>query len=335
MDPAVASMLPSFNGTLGAGFLGHFVTAILYGITSLQAFTYFKHYFRDPPLLRVLVLALWILDSVHVAFVTYTMYFYMILNFGKPAIVEQPVWSVWSMIIVSNVSNTIVRGIFGHRLWKLSRGSWLLPMIVAILSTCIICDGVYFASKGLQIDSFLGIAEFSWSLYFGLGFEVVNDFVITFAQYFYLRRFRTGVSTTDSVVSVLMLYCVNTGLLTSICALLCLITYATLPHLYLYFAFYFILSKLYVNSVLANLNARAFVVDAMALEDVDHGPFGSGQNPYQARRKQQSTPAGPSSRDRAQFSTVIDSVMITMSNLPRNSSVTLEGKAEEDRNPWT
>lgn len=56
----------------------------------------------------------------------------------------------------------------------------------------------------------------------------------------------------------------------------------------------------YVNSVLANLNARAFVVDAMALEDVDHGPFGSGQNPYQARRKQQSTPAGPSSRDRAQ-----------------------------------
>ena len=33
---------------------------------------------------------------------------------------------------------------------------------------------------------------------------------------------------------------------------------------------------------------------------------------------------------------MIDPVMITMSNLPRHSSlVTLEGKAEEDRISWT
>lgn len=65
---------------------------------------------------------------------------------------------------------------------------------------------------------------------------MVDDFVITFAQYFYLRRFRTGIrrwvgrpvhslgislcsslggdASADSVVSVLMLYCINTGLLT-------------------------------------------------------------------------------------------------------------------------
>ena len=145
--------------------------------------------------------------------------------------------------------------------------------------------------------------------------------------------------------------------------------------MYVYFAFYFMLSKrrsshvplgnaadreaVYVNSVLANLNARAIVVETMAPEAVvDRGPFGSGQNPFEKKRKQTSTAttseAGPSSRDRAQvcllpsrllplsasspyvaqFSTVIDPVMITMSNLPRHSSATL-AKVEEDRISWT
>ena len=59
-----------------------------------------------------------------------------------------------------------------------------------------------------------------------------------------------------------------------------------------------------MNSVLANLNARAFVVESMAPEAADRGPFGSGQNPFEKKRKQTSTAtssgAGPSSRDRAQ-----------------------------------
>lgn len=116
-----------------------------------------------------------------------------------------------------------------------------------------------------------------------------------------------------------------------------------------------------MNSVLANLNARAVIADAMAPEVVDRGPFGSGQNPFEKKRNPSATPTGsvvgPSSRggtqvrlvsappplrlsqaDRPshmQFSTVIDPVMVTMSNLLRNSSVTLEGKTEEDRISWT
>ncbi|KAH9840605.1 uncharacterized protein C8Q71DRAFT_415261 [Rhodofomes roseus] len=325
----------NFNSTLGAAFLGHFATAILYGITSLQAFTYFKQYFRDPPLLRLLVLVLWILDTLHAAMITYAMYFYMVINFADPLIVLRPVWSVWGMIMISNLSNIIVRGIFCHRLWRLSRKSWILPAFVATLSLYIIVDAFYFAVRGLHIDSYLEIHQFSWVLYVGFTFEVIADFVITVAQYLYLRRFRTGIRFTDSVVSVLMLYCVNTGLLTSVCALLCLITYATLPDMYVYFAFYFVLSKLYVNSVLANLNARAIIVETMAPQNVDRGPFGSGQNPLEKTHKQltssSSSGAGPSSSNgRAQFSTVIDPVIITMSNLPRQTSaLTLEGKEPE------
>ena len=62
---------------------------------------------------------------------------------------------------------------------------------------------------------------------------------------------------------------------------------------------------MYVNSVLANLNARSIVVETMAPQVVDRGPFGSGQNPFEKHRKQSTTVtsssgAGPSSHDRAQ-----------------------------------
>ena len=36
-----------------------------------------------------------VMDTVHVVFITYAMYFYMVLNFANPLIVERPVWSVF------------------------------------------------------------------------------------------------------------------------------------------------------------------------------------------------------------------------------------------------
>ncbi|TFY55126.1 hypothetical protein EVJ58_g8443 [Rhodofomes roseus] len=302
--------------------------------------------------------------------ITYAMYFYMVINFADPLIVLRPVWSVWGMIMISvgssmpaevsillsfssvtepqqyhcqgNILPSTMEACVSLSPSKtfadfpaVSRKSWILPAFVATLSLYIIVDAFYFAVRGLHINSYLEIHQFSWVLYVGFTFEVIADFVITVAQYLYLRRFRTGIRFTDSVVSVLMLYCVNTGLLTSVCALLCLITYATLPDMYVYFAFYFVLSKLYVNSVLANLNARAIIVETMAPQNVDRGPFGSGQNPLEKTHKQltssSSSGAGPSSSNgRAQFSTVIDPVIITMSNLPRQTSaLTLEGKEPE------
>lgn len=47
---------------------------------------------------------------MHVAFVTYTMYFYMILNFGKPAIVEQPVWLVIQTSLHRKIVDTMSAG---------------------------------------------------------------------------------------------------------------------------------------------------------------------------------------------------------------------------------
>jgi len=53
-----------------------------------------------------------------------------------------------------------------------------------------------------------------------------------------------------------MVYTVQTGLLTSVASLGCVIAYAISPNTYIFLAIYFPLSKLYINALLATLNAR-------------------------------------------------------------------------------
>ncbi|KAK7677728.1 hypothetical protein QCA50_019280 [Cerrena zonata] len=52
------------------------------------------------------------------------------------------------------------------------------------------------------------------------------------------------------------LYAINTGVLTSAISLTCLILYDIMPDNFIFMGFYFVLSKLYVNSFLAALNTR-------------------------------------------------------------------------------
>ncbi|KAI0740021.1 hypothetical protein C8Q76DRAFT_184168 [Earliella scabrosa] len=246
----------ALDDTLGAAFLGHVVTTFLYGITTLQAFMYYRNQYRDANILKFSVLLLWILDTAHCALITGAMYWYCITSFTNLPAVQTPIWPIPSMIIVSNVSNAIVRGIFGYRLYRLNNNGWILPLVIAVMSVFIFVDATYFAVKLFGITSYTHISRFSWGLYAGLSVEAAVDLIVAIAQCLLLRGFETGIRTTDSAIKVLMTYSVNTGLLTSLCAIGALISYATVPEKFIYFAFYFVLSKLYVNSLLATLNAR-------------------------------------------------------------------------------
>jgi len=73
---------------------------------------------------------------------------------------------------------------------------------------------------------------------------------------YFLRQSRTGFQRTDNLITTLMLYAINTGLLTSICATIAVIAFATMPVNFVWLAFFWCLGKFYVNSLLATLNSR-------------------------------------------------------------------------------
>ncbi|KAH9896020.1 hypothetical protein C8Q73DRAFT_789800 [Cubamyces lactineus] len=297
LSPGEVLSLPvQLDTTLGATFLGFASTCVLYGITSLQTWMYFNYNFKDDRTLRGSVFFLWILDTLHMLFLTITMYRYVVTDFGNIPAIVKPTWSLVAMIVVvvsplaiaskrltsileQLISNLIVRAIFGMRILRLSGGHWIVPAcIVNILSVFVLGDGTYFAVEGLRVDNMVQVHHFSWSFYAGFGAEVVADAIITISQCLLLVRMRTGLERTDSIISLMMKYSINTGLLTSVCAILVLITYSAQPTNFIYFAFYFVYSKLYVNSLLATLNARRSRLMQYALDPKPQASTGSVMN---------------------------------------------------------
>ncbi|KAF5319718.1 hypothetical protein D9619_008607 [Psilocybe cf. subviscida] len=120
---------------------------------------------------------------------------------------------------------------------------------------------IWFASRAFQLHTFDRINTASTYLYVSFAAAVAADSTVAISLCALLFHSRTGIKRTDSIVRILMAFSINTGLLTSICALACLITYAIWPKNFIFIGFYFVLSKLYVNSLLASLNARSSLIE--------------------------------------------------------------------------
>ncbi|KAF4613805.1 hypothetical protein D9613_008050 [Agrocybe pediades] len=105
----------------------------------------------------------------------------------------------------------------------------------------------------LEFEQF---SRISYLMYIALGSAVVADILIACCLCLFLSRSRTGYKSTDSIVSVLMIYSINSSVLTTVCAAACFITYTIWPKNFTFIGIYFSLSKLFFNSLLAMLNGR-------------------------------------------------------------------------------
>ncbi|KAH9979932.1 hypothetical protein BGW80DRAFT_1271421 [Lactifluus volemus] len=82
------------------------------------------------------------------------------------------------------------------------------------------------------------------------------DILNVVAMCWYLYRKRTGLTRSDTTIKTLMTYCISTGLLSSIIALMSFIFFYTAPTTLLSDALFGTVDKCHVNSLLAMLNSR-------------------------------------------------------------------------------
>ncbi|KAG6918476.1 hypothetical protein DXG01_014103 [Tephrocybe rancida] len=101
----------------------------------------------------------------------------------------------------------------------------------------------------------------SWVIYTSFAWPAVIDLVIAIAMCYYLFRSKSGFSGTNSKIIMIIRMILISGFLTSACSLTALICYATMPNTLVFLGIEFLLTKLYINSFLAMLNARQTVQD--------------------------------------------------------------------------
>ncbi|PCH42538.1 hypothetical protein WOLCODRAFT_163869 [Wolfiporia cocos MD-104 SS10] len=248
----------SLSPTLGATYIGTIFAAILFGVTNVQTYMYYKRNSSDSLLLRNLVFFLWILDGLHQAFITHAFYTYAVTDFSDPLALLAPEWSVMAHVFVASTSDAIVRGLFCQRVYKLSGRNWLITVVIAIATLVVLGSSWAFAIKGLSLPDYFDLSGITWFVYTSLISSVVADLLIASSLCILLSRRRSSFTRSNSVIRLLMIYAINTGALTTICAAICLIIYATMPATskFAFIAIYFVLPKLLLNSLLGTLNAR-------------------------------------------------------------------------------
>ncbi|KAI0788188.1 hypothetical protein C8Q74DRAFT_663961 [Fomes fomentarius] len=126
------------------------------------------------------------------------------------------------------------------------------------------------------IPTFAGFKHVTWLVSTGSTMAVSADLLLTVTLIHLLRRSRTGMKSTDSMLEVMILYSINTGLLTGILNLLSLFFAFICPGDLIYIGIGIPCVKLYANTLLAALNSRKSLKDKCAGLFVEVSPFGDG-----------------------------------------------------------
>ncbi|KAN0141827.1 hypothetical protein V8E53_000289 [Lactarius tabidus] len=260
----LGSPVVDIRNSFGAAFIGLLVSTALLGLTAAQTWIYYRNYGeRDSKPLKYFIAFVTVLDAIHTYLCTYLVYWYLVLNFGNVESLEYGMWALDSQVPVGLIVNAAVQLYYARRVYALSQ-SLICPIIIAVLVVVVVALGVLFTERGVVLNRFSSIHSLNWDLCAGMTTSAVADLLIAALMCWHLFRKRTGFARTDSIIKTLMAYSVNSGLVTAILAGTMVITFSVSPSSLIYMAVNWVMSKCYVNSLLAMLNSRDYLRDRSA-----------------------------------------------------------------------
>jgi hypothetical protein len=255
----LGNVIPTISNTIGAVIVGWGVSSLLFGILCIQVTAYYMRYTNDSSYYKILVLSLWVLEALHQAFVGHIAWYYIVDNAGSLLVLlNPPIWTLCVQILLGAIVGLIVKTCFGLRVWKFSRGNYLVTGLILGMALAQFVMAVLFTIRSfhLRVGQANQIKTLATT---ALALGVATDILTAAALSYFLHKMRTGYKKSDTLINRLIIYSVNTGTLTSVFSVAVLVAYNTMPDNLIFIALYFTLSKLYANSCLATLNTRRFV----------------------------------------------------------------------------
>ncbi|CAL1703632.1 unnamed protein product [Somion occarium] len=244
-----------------------------------QAYVYMLNCKGDGPLLKSVVAAVALLETLHTAFIIHIIYTYAIEDFGNLEATGAITWSTASCVLIEMLVVGLVQGFYIFRIWIISGGSLVLTIVTSILLFARVSksEHPYPVEHGVTtIVSILAFglgtsallikfkfystfrAQFGPLVTFtcGLSLAVAVDVLIAAILVYYLIRDKPGFKATENVVRTLVVYFVNTGVITMLVSIIILIFFFVFKESLIFGGMVLIASKLYSNSFLGTLNAR-------------------------------------------------------------------------------
>ncbi|KAF8194376.1 hypothetical protein K438DRAFT_1827871 [Mycena galopus ATCC 62051] len=216
----------SFNpdNTLGAYQIGVLISYVLLGVTTTQVYIYYNRFPEDSFKVKAL-------DSfcevVHAICLGHTLYVVTISDYadlGPERVFGAVPRSFPAAILVSGIIGGSVQGFFAFRVYKLSQ-KLFVPIICWVMSALRAVMAALISITLLQETSLAKYeVQWKWAMTTLWSVSTVNDLTITMALVTILAGKRNTFKKTAALVDKLILYTIETGMLTSmssIAALAC------------------------------------------------------------------------------------------------------------------
>ncbi|KAH9080230.1 hypothetical protein EDB83DRAFT_958286 [Lactarius deliciosus] len=253
------SPVVDIRNSFGAAFVGLLVSTTLFGLTIAQTCIYFWNYRNsDPKPLKFFVAFVTFTDALHTIISIYAIYWYLVVNFGNVENLQYGVWALNLQVFLSTVVFVSVQLYYARRVYILSQ-SLICPIIIVMSIFIAAFFATFFTVKEIVLKRFSYFHSSTWMSYVALSAATVGDILVAMSMCWSLYRRRTGFARTDSVIMTSMAYSINSGLLTGLLSLASSISIVVSPSSMIWLAFFWAMTKCYVNSLLAMLNSRNHV----------------------------------------------------------------------------
>ncbi|KAF8551109.1 hypothetical protein OG21DRAFT_1513229 [Imleria badia] len=246
--------------TFGALLLGGLCAAALSGVVVVQTFLYIKLFPRDSATFKAMVGAVWMLDTMHSLLIYTSVWIYLITNYGNERMIDTIPIPLALTGLISAILTFIVHCFFLYRIHKLSHQQWQFTALILVLALFRLCCATVTTAEMIHMKTFTAFkARFQWVLTLGLAMSSLVDILVTWFLTHLLQTLQREIdvsTSSDRVITSVILYTFETNLLTSVTTILSMICWLTMPDNLIFLGLHFFIGKLYANSLLATLNAR-------------------------------------------------------------------------------
>ncbi|RDB15302.1 hypothetical protein Hypma_004719 [Hypsizygus marmoreus] len=244
---------------LGPIKVGYAVATCLFGVVTAQTYIYYRGFTNDPPRLKLLVTTVWLAECAHQLCLGHTMDVYVVKSFGLAAkFSERPPVSLIATVGFTAIVTLLVTGFFVYRLWRSTQKVIHAAIIAVLLTAWFITTCVLgrLSSRLSSLDVFLQHYKLLILAQWSCSAAVDVSLTVALCSDMFARR-RSVLYRTARIIDRLMMWCVATGMITSISAVAMAICFSTLSvDNRVFMGIYFTNSRLSSNSLLAALNLR-------------------------------------------------------------------------------
>jgi len=183
----------------------------------------------------------------------------VINNFGNEGIAILIIPELFIASFFQGLCAVAAHLFYTYRIWKFRSEFWIVPCITIPLTLTQL--GFTFANNALTLihRDIAYLQTITYTVYVVHSINVFLDLFFVIVMVFLLKHEQQAFKGTQTMVHRLLVLVINTGLMTTLATALTIVFVTVQPDTFTYAFFNVLVSSLYGNSVMANLNSRDYI----------------------------------------------------------------------------